>query len=458
MVMALEAMASAAFCLSKQQFPVAATEFRAHHPLSFAEGKRVVMRTLALVQQDGSIVTEIRSEVSGFSTPHFSARFATQSSPRRLVMGPWRAPKPRAIANAGMSGNTLLYDGLCFHGPRWRKVDHVMSAHAMACVAATSGENTSDWFSSLLSKQMRLGDPATRDALLHVLQTCVPHQVVLPTSVEWVQLAVLDSRLSYEIRAKQRSQSKDEYIFDAELCDEAGNAVETWSGVRFQRTSTLVAPEPFNLPRELLPSLLERLCADALDCKTVTCGLAPIGRVPGASEAALKAATAVVFNREQEGRYTATGVHASTSHADDLSLALTSSTTEIGFDIQSDPPYESDSWDTILGFERAVFARQVQTMAQLPLQTARGMTWCVSEALIKLSVEAWTLAGASIERVPATRVPHLVRIRHEGLNILAGSVRVIGHPRDLWFAIALRPPQARPRDASAPRHYVPEPE
>lgn len=443
MVMALEAMGSAASCVASAKVPAYLTNMRAHRPVSVPRGKRVVLRTLALMDSDGSVRVELRSDEDRFRAPHFSATFAPTGWHRTVELECDEGP--------GIDGQAL-YDSVCFHGRHWQRVASVASARALQCRATTAPRPDGVWFSSLLPQQLQLGDAGARDALLHALQACVPHEVVLPVFVESVRLSPLDATQAYEIRARQRTHAPDGYVFDAELRGSNGQVVESWSGILFQRAPSLThqaSQRP--LPVAFLAPLLERLAADHLGEDGLRAGFAWGGRERNASRAALIAAVgdASHFTRDSDGRWRSPGLAVGTSHTGDITLAATSAQRDIAIDLEADVPRERGLWAAMLGAQRMAFAARLLS-SSVDLQSACSMTWCISETLSKLGIADWPLDAAAHEALPITRLPHLVSVRAAELDLLAGAVNLAGRETATWFAIALQPQSANTAD-SAPQ-------
>lgn len=440
MVIALEAMGSAVSCVAPGRVLAYVTRLRAHWPVSVPRGKRVVLRTLALVDSDGSVRVEVRSDEDRFRAPHFSAAFAATGTQTAVALERDEAPE--------VDGQ-VLYGSVCFHASHWQRVARVASTRALQCRAITAPRPDGAWFSSFLPRQLHLGDAGARDALLHALQACVPHEVVLPVSVESIRWGELDAAQAYEIRARQRARNADGYVFDAELRGSDGQLVESWSGILFQRAPSLThqaSQRP--LPVELLAPLVERLAADHLGEDGLRAGIAQGGREQGASRSALKAAVgdASHFTRDSDGRWRCPGLAASTSHSGDLTLAATSAQRDVAIDLEADVPRERGLWAAMLGPQRMAFAARLHS-ASANLQPACSMTWCISETLSKLGIADWPLDAAAYEDLPDTRLPHLVRLRAHGLDLLAGAVNLAGREATTWFAIAL---QALPANTAAP--------
>lgn len=437
LVMAMEAMASAAVWVGgREDAPTTIEGLTAHEPIAFEPGQRVVLRTMALLRTDGNVQTEVRCDLTGFTVRHFSASIAFGEVDAETPTGTRSESPPLDI-----DATETLYGGVCFHGPRFRRIDRIAAPRALVCVARTRPAYSVTWFSSLVPPQLLIGDPGVRDAALHALQICVPHDAVFPVEVERIRLGKLQSCLAYDIRARQVAQEANSYVFDVELTDPSGAVTESWQGLKVRRAAS-DAPARATLPAELLPAMLERLCADALGESGVKAGSINLGRVQGATEEALRRAIGQGINvvRGPNGRLRCEGFHASSSHTDTFTIAVARPVGPLAVDLQLDPCHPVDTWQTMLQPQRSAFARKLEFECGLATGDAHIATWCMSECLSKLGLREWPTAAIRVHKLHAARAAPLFRAGWGGLQIVAGAVDInmVDAPGPLWFALALQ--------------------
>lgn len=434
LVAAAEAMASAAACvMNRVDVPATIEELTAHEPISIAPGQRVILRTMALVLGNGCVRTEIRCDLTGFNVSHFSARFAfdTPSAERRqlAVLQPM---------DAIVGADDVLYRGLCFHGPRFQRIERIAQPRALTCFARTRRADTTAWFSTLMPHHFLLGDAGARDAALHVLQTCVPHDTVLPVKVGLIRPGKLRSETEYDISARQVAQDGKAYRFDIEISDSTGAVVEEWRDVLLQKSATAMS-SPLTLPVAVMPAMLERLCTDALGDRGVLAGLCEKGRAPLASEEALQHAVGrdLAIRRDERGP-SLEHLWASSAHTESFTVALARATGPIAIDAQFDPGYAPEVWQTMLQSQRSAFASSLTRDCGLASGDGFVAAWCVSECLSKLGRRDWPQDAARTQLLQAAHTASLIRVQWDGLHIVAGAIRVTSAQELLWFALALQ--------------------
>lgn len=367
LVCAVEAMLSAARALLLDAGRLEMQDMRVGEGISCSPGQRFVLRTCALVLVDGRVEVALRASLSGFETAHFTATFA----PARVM-----ASLPAATADAepgrALPAAPLLYQGLCFHGPRFQHVLTVQRLSSTACtvrVGAAAGIDT-DWYGPMLPGRFSGGVPALRDAVLHALQLCIPHQVVLPVAVERMAPGNLAAGEDYLINAHQRYSDGTRFVFDIDVKTMDGAIVEQWRGLELRRGGGAGQHRPPLAP-ELLAALTERLLADGLGATDVRAGLVISG------------------DRARQGQVV------SATHADDLTLVLTGGTRPVALDLQFSPGYSLDEWRLMLGDERMRFVDGLVARRQAPVEMALLFAWTISECLIKLGRDSWPWADAA---------------------------------------------------------------
>ena len=446
LVCALEAMVSAAQCLRPSVELPTLTGLQIGEAISCTLGQRFWLRTSALVQDDGSVRAEIRSETTGFDVVHFSARLSCALN-RDTV---WPAPASDCDAS---SAPELLYQGLCFHGPRFHRLGQVKALSATHCSVHTQAGVRADWYGPLLPQGFSAGDPGLRDAVLHALQLCVPHQVVLPVGAAQVQAGRLDPDTEYLICARQTFSDGRRFVFDIQVCDPSGGVVEQWTGLELVLAPAGPIPNDAQHPLApaLLQSLIARIATDVLGAREVGAGVVVGEPANLASGRALARALGrpVIVNREPDGAIAVTGSRVSTSHAADITVALTRREGRIAIDLQFAPAYELDEWRLMLGEARLRFAMQLSEQESVPLQQALLAAWTVAECLIKLGCLEWPLAGAACSRVATSRIGPVLVFDCGRLRLAVASLAIAGAQAQATLAIALEEPLPMPETTRA---------
>ena len=89
--------------------------------------------------------------------------------------------------------DTELYGPVLFQGTRFQRLLGYRALAATGCVAEISNASSHPWFAGYLPHELVLGDPGTRDAMMHTLQCCVPDATLLPAGLERLYLADADT-------------------------------------------------------------------------------------------------------------------------------------------------------------------------------------------------------------------------------------------------------------------------
>jgi enediyne polyketide synthase len=433
LVCAIEAMLSAAQCLQATDPLPAMDGLRVGEALTCRTGQRVVIRTYALRLPDGSVRTELRAASSGYGLAHFSATFH------------WDRPLPQVPALAAdgeesWPATELLYRGLCFHGPRFQCLGTVTQMRFSQCQGRTVPVAADDWYGPWLAAAFAGGAPAVRDAALHLLQLCVPHQVVLPVSVAEVRLGLLDPSAAYRISARQCHGDGVRFVFDIEISTMSGAIVECWRGLELLRARACPAASSRAIAPAMLEPLIGRLLHDELHAA------AQVGVVAGPPR---QTATALATARAIDAPLSAAPLYRSVTHADDITVAVVSASQRLAVDLQFAPTYSLDEWRLMLGEPRLRFAGQLADECGMAPAMAMLYTWTLSECLVKLDILDWPLDAAYRTRVDSALDGAVLKFACAGLSLLALALAFDGRPARAALALAVAAPGAGSRTAGA---------
>ncbi|HEX8534372.1 MAG TPA: SDR family NAD(P)-dependent oxidoreductase [Allosphingosinicella sp.] len=192
----------------------------------------LTVRIGALGELDGTVRAEVRSGSDDYRERHARAAF---------VGGTQRPPSPPPAVGQTFDA-APLYGPLFFQGPAFRRVARlgVVSSRLVEAFLAPAAPDAC-WFSSYQSQTLLLGDPGARDAALHVLQCCIPHRRLIPTSAR--RLDRFGGGPAFRVRAVELWCNGAEYAFDILIMDGDDQVVEQWSEVVFRDVGAIdVAP------------------------------------------------------------------------------------------------------------------------------------------------------------------------------------------------------------------------
>lgn len=436
MACAIEAMLSAAVNLGDASAMPDLLDFQVGEAIACAIGQRFTLRTCALRMEDGAVQVQLRSDTTGYDLVHFSAVFSWHSETRR--------PAALLLGNANsVDAAELLYRGLCFHGPRFRQLGAVRHLSATSCQVSTRGEPVADWLGPFLPTREESGAPALRDAVMHALQLCVPHQVVLPVAVAAVHLCRFDPARQYLISAHQRFSDGTRFVFDIDVYDQTGLAVEWWRGLELRLAAPgAAAGRRVPMAPVLLEPLIGRLATDLLGVTAVEVSL-HVGMPRHAASALVRERAAA-----QDGRSTVAS--RSATHFGEFAVVLEAARDRLSLDLQFAADYTVDAWQLMLGSIRWRFALQLaQAHGMTPAQGAL-CTWSLSECLIKLGVADWPLVHATVASHPSAAIGDILTVDCGPLRCAFALVQLAGQEALAALALARTVTPELPAVAPAP--------
>jgi enediyne polyketide synthase len=205
-VMALEALAQAASVLAGR--PVRRLAGVAmESPVLIPSGGRAALRVCAL--RDGeTIVAVLRCADSSYLIDHARAEFSVAADAHEMPEAAIAAASPAleqlAPGPSGLVDGTELYGPICFQSGRFRRIALMPEVTAKSGRALARAADDQPWFTAdgpFAGTSFLLGNPGLNDAVLQVLQACVPHRRVRPAGCESVQFSGRSAEGPVEIRA-----------------------------------------------------------------------------------------------------------------------------------------------------------------------------------------------------------------------------------------------------------------
>ncbi len=412
-VMGLEAMAQAAAALvgsdpatarfaGTSRLP-AFEKVEFLQPVTVPEGQTTTLRLAALVREPDRVEVVLRTSQTEFQVDHFRAtcRFS-EPGPRQLVAA-------RAAASCRGPGEHLplspaqdLYGEHLFQTGRFQRIEGYRRLSARECAADLAGADSDNWFAPDLPRERLLGDPGVRDAALHAIQACIPHKVVLPVSVEHINI-FQPARGPCSMYAIERARRGDTFIYDLDLLDADGHIVESWQGLQLKATQPVRKSKPWPVPllRPLLERELSRIFGDrAIDVV--------IGQVSGreceravalkqelhSAAGSASRTTASEHEGPQSGPYVkshrpdgkpegANGSRAvSFTYGGGLLLGV-SGERVLGCDLEAVVARPARDWAAVLGPSGCSLAEQVSDLNDEDYDTAATRVWTVLESVKK---------------------------------------------------------------------------
>jgi enediyne polyketide synthase len=357
-VLGLEAMAQAAMALLDTREVPVFEQVELRRPVAVPTGRSTTIRIAALVRGPNTVEVVLRDSATGFAADCF----------RAICRWGGGAPLPeegRAMGEGmGVRGRLPLdpadlYGGLFFHRGRFRRVEGYRRLRATECLAEIAPDGTASWFGRWLPNELVLGDPGARDAAIHGIQACIPHAVLLPTGVDRIVAARLPTSEPLRLVARERSRQGDDFVYDLEILDTEGRAVERWEGLRLHAVERMPAPGH----AALIGPYVERRLQEILPESRVRVALEdggsdPLHRPDGKPDGPV-----------------------SRSHAGSLTLSV-EGPGRLGCDLEPVAARSAETWRDLLGDRFALAELIARERGETP-DAAATRVWAASESLKK---------------------------------------------------------------------------
>ncbi|MGC4822023.1 SDR family NAD(P)-dependent oxidoreductase [Micromonospora sp. DT63] len=389
-VFGMEAMAQVAAALSGADVLPVIERAEFLRPIIVAPHGHTRIRVAALVTDDDVVEVAIRSEETGFTADHFTARLRLGAD--TVPDGP-PDQVPDGLAPASIAPLDDLYGDTLFQGGRFQRLRQYHRAAARHVDAIVEADDSTAWFAPYVSATLLLGDPGVRDALMHGNQVCVPDATLLPVGVERIHPGGEKLSSARELRycATERERDGDTYVYDIALRTESGMTVERWEGLRLRAVRKQDGAGPWVPP--LLGSYLERVLGD-LGLTGVAVAIEPdaVSPEPGEHTATRRRNSVravgqalgrpVEITYRPDGRPEVAGEHTvSIAHGAGVTLAVAGSGV-LGCDLESVARRSPEEWKGLLG-PHAELAEQLAGDSGEDADTASTRVWTAVEAMQK---------------------------------------------------------------------------
>ena len=383
-VIALEAMAQAATALTGE--PPAFDDVRFGHAVVAPAGETVTTRVAALAPEErtaGRMV--VRSGRTGFTVDNVTASWPPPGgAPSDAGDLPDADGEPVALDPAELYGSLFFQDG------RFRRLRRYLRLTATECVAEIEPGEPDGWFGRFLPQELVRGDPAARDAALHVLQACIPHAHVIPVSAGAIRSFGDDGPGPWRVRAREVSRSGPELTWDMAIVDGDGRVLERWDRLTLREIAPAAIADPW--PEPLLANYVERRV------NGVRVALTKGGGEPRELSArAIRRASGrpVELRHRPDGRPEAGRMTVSAAHAAGLTLAVAGDG-RIACDLEAVRSKPVATWRDVVGPAHTALLSELED----DRDTAATRIWTAVECLQKVGVPAaspLTVSGTSAD-------------------------------------------------------------
>lgn len=401
-VLGLEAMLQTAFALERRD-DARRPRFervRFDRPVVVPEGSTVTIRMAALRRSPGLVDVALRSASTGFQVDHFRATCR------------FDAEIPPAQPATGSDGVTLLdpasevYGPLLPHLGRFRRLRGYRRLSAEHCIADIASDASPCWFGRALPGELLLGDPGARDAAIHALQACIPHQTVLPVAIARLDIDGGAASPLWRVSASERSRDATSLVYDLVITDADGRTRERWDGLVLRIVRD--CPPPARWPLALLGPYVQRRVAALLGASPLHVAVDRGERQGTDQETSRLLASAigvpVALHHRPDGKpLVSHGYHVSLAYSGGVALAV-AGRRAVGCDLERVGGRLRRHWRDLLGLERWRLAEQLATEHAEDVDSAATRVWTSLESFKKAglpvdapvtlgdrSADSWTL-------------------------------------------------------------------
>ncbi|BCG64515.1 MAG: enediyne polyketide synthase [Methyloprofundus sp.] len=381
-VMGLEAMAQVAMTLSEKNYPPTFTQVHFLQPLVISGREKITLRIAAQLQTNNSVELVIRCSKTNFLSNHFSA-ICVFSKP--AIQDIKTINVPASLTPVKIDPQQQLYGDLFFHQGRFIRVNAYQTLNAWQCRANINLSTEENWFGQYLPRELVLGDPGSRDAALHAIQVCIPHNTIIPVAIEKIQLIDVNCAGPWVLHAQEVVHDGDYYTYDLQLTGINNKIREIWHGVKFKK----IADHPHQQWLDaLLPPYLERQLESINLGNKIHVALirdAELNRKQRSTKAiqtCLGSAQQVYYAANGRPEVT-TGQSVSASHSEHLTLAITGYS-NLSCDLEPITNRETHFWQAALGAPAYSIAEQLLTLVETEhYNGAMTRIWTARECLKK---------------------------------------------------------------------------
>jgi enediyne polyketide synthase len=407
-VLGMEAMSQTAAALTGHTGAPVLEDVEFLRPIVVPVQGTTSIRVAVLVKDATTVQAVIRSGETGFQADHFRATLR-YNGPGPLDDGP--RPVAASAPWVPLYPDRDLYGPVLFQGARFQRLHAYRYLAAKQCVAVIENTATAPWFAEFLPADLVLGDPGTRDALMHSIQCCVPDATLLPAGIERLYLAdpgAARTRDRVTLHANERSRDGDTYIYDLDVRDQEGALVERWEGLRLQAVRKKDGSGPWE--PSLLGPYLERRTEATLPA-TLRVAVLPDGDEPVEGVEARRKQTAktvsLALGSRTVVRYRADGrpeieggLNISSSHGAGVTFAVAGAQA-VGCDVELAADRPAEEWSQLLGADGFALARLLAGERDEDLSLAATRVWGAIECLRK--------TGHALTRLTADAKPRADR-------------------------------------------------
>jgi enediyne polyketide synthase len=387
-VMGIEAMVEAAAALGLEPANLVFENLRFDHPIIASDTHKTKIRLLAFKEISNLVSVTIRSESTDFQLDHFHASLRSGDALSKTISPEFDIP-----ANGGLAKNSSqdFYQGILFQSGRFRRIKRYETLTSTCCRGVLETTNV-PWFASYLPSTILWGDPGLRDAMMHVIQACMPAHIIVPLSVERIVRWPISGAGELTVCAQESGRRENSVTYDIDLRNTEGVLVEQWRGAVFVQVERVSLEQVVKSPILVNP-YLQRRAADLFSSRGIPLSL-EVEAAWSPSDNLLKRLNngSVRVLRRTDNKpevyleVDAPPVFVSASNTEALSIAV-QSCFPIGCDVEVVVDRDATLWKAMLGNERFLFCQHMASTCPSRLHELATRLWCIREALVKSGLD-----------------------------------------------------------------------
>jgi enediyne polyketide synthase len=387
-VFGMEAMSQAASALTGRTDAPTLSDVEFLRPIVVPPNGSTTIRVAVLADGPDTVRAVIRSSDTGFQADHFRATLDY-----RAVL-PDLGTVPLAGDRLPLDPAGQIYGPVLFQGMRFQRLIGYRDLAAKHTVAEIDNRARAPWFAPFLSADLMLGDPGTRDAMMHSIQCCVPDATLLPSGIEKLYLATPEAVAALDtvvLHGVERSRDGDTYVWDVDVRTTSGTLVERWEGLTLRAVRKQDGSGPW-VPTLLGPYLERR--TDTVLPAELRVAVRPDAEGEGRDVDARRRQTAEtvgwLLGGEADLRYrpdgkpeAGGGFAVSSSHGAGVTFSVAATGTGVACDVETVEQRSEQDWSDLVGAEGFKLAGLVAGESKEDLAVAATRVWGAFEALSK---------------------------------------------------------------------------
>jgi enediyne polyketide synthase len=392
-VMGLEAMAQVVAALTGSSALPVFEQIRLDRPIVVPAQGTSTIRIAALVRQPGVVDVAIRSEETAFQVDHFQARCYVGLSEAQSNAGQrFELLDLSALPAVPIDPSRELYGSMFFHRGRFQRLRAYQQLSAKGCIADIQVDQQTAWFDRYLPGALLLGDAGARDTILHTIQSCIPHARILPVGVDRLDIFAVERDATWISTARERSRDGMTFTYDVEVRTPTGALRERWVGLRLRIVEDVQFAQGW--PAALLGPYVERSLEALLQRPAPVVSLEHDTSGDRQQRAEHSVHRIVghpveLYHRPDGKPLLSDGPSVSLAHSEPLTLAVVGDGT-IACDLEPVEQRDAQTWQSLLGWERATLLQHLVTTTGEDLSTAATRLWTAGECLIKAGLPVET--------------------------------------------------------------------